>query len=132
MGYAPLPLFCDSGLSIQNSEIESINGDGGHPALVDPTMVPLAARPLLRCPLNIPPDRGSLSIRTGGAESVMRGGQLSPRRMDVIRRRFEGEGFSSDVVDLFMAATRDNTTLRPGEFGQVGVWEGVPIPCLVM
>jgi hypothetical protein len=29
--------------------------------------------------------------------------------MDVIRGRFEGDGFLSDVVDLFMAATRDNT-----------------------
>jgi hypothetical protein len=72
-------------------------------------MVPVAAGRLLRCPANCPPVRESPSISTGRAESVMRGGQLPPRRMDVIRGRFEGEGFSSEVVDWFMAATRDNT-----------------------
>ena len=102
------PLFGDSGLFIQNPERESVNS-GGHPALDEPAMVPVAAGPLLRCPANFPPVRDPPSISAGGTESVMRGGQLPPRRMDVIRGRFEGEGFSSGVVDLFMAATRDNT-----------------------
>jgi hypothetical protein len=96
-GYAP-PLFGDSGLFIQNPERESVNS-GGHPVLDEPAMVPVAAGPLLRYPANFPPVREPPSISTGRAESVMRGGQLPPRRMDVIRGRFEGEGFSSEVVD---------------------------------
>lgn len=31
-----------------------------------------------------------------------------------------------------LGTTRTPLTLRPGEFGQIGVWEGVPISCLMM
>jgi hypothetical protein len=46
-------------------------------------------------------------------------------------------GFSGVVVELFVGKIRANTarparTIVPGEIGQIGVWEGVQIPCLMI
>ena len=48
------PLFGDSGLFIQDSERESVNS-GGHPALDEPAMIPVAAGTLLLCHKNFSP-----------------------------------------------------------------------------
>ena len=90
-------------------------------------MVLVAAGPLLQRPASHPPEQGSLIVSAGGAEFVVPDRQFPSCRMDVVRRRFEGEGFSSEVVDLWVVrwpqheTTRIPLTLRPGEFGQIVV-----------
>ena len=122
------PVLPDPEVSDEGSE-----GSGGahisDPLLAGAAMVPASAGADVRAGSDSPEG----SFTAGASESITPPIRVSSvDRLEIVRRQFESKGPSSGVVELLMGGTRDTRLLTspPGRVGTIGVFEGIPIPCL--
>jgi hypothetical protein len=102
-----------SGLPVESAEGKSVDFID-LPTLAGPAVVPDAVEHGVRHPSGLEAEPRAAEIGQRGDESTMQHSGLPASRLEIVRAMYGKQGFSGEVVELFVGAIRSNTTSAYG------------------
>jgi hypothetical protein len=103
------PFFGHSGLPVESTEGRSVDFVD-LPTLAGSAVVPNTVEHGMRHPSGLEANAGAPEVGQRGHEPIMQRPGLPVSRLEVVRAVYGKQGFSGEVVELFMGAIRANTT----------------------
>jgi hypothetical protein len=103
------PFFGHSGLPVESTEGRSVDFVD-LPTLAGSAVVPNTVEHGMRHPSGLEANAGAPEVGQRGHEPIMQRPGLPVSRLEVVRAVYGKQGFSGEVVELFIGAIRANTT----------------------